>query len=133
MHKVLSFIKTKFDIDLAIARALEEGLITKNQESVVRNYLEDIVSNENLNEFFEGSYQVFNERSIIKSGVKAMIPDRVVINNKEAYLLDYKTGIHNQKYVNQITDYEQVLQEMGFVVKKKSLLYIGVQLEIVNL
>jgi len=133
MHKVLSFVKTKFDIDLAIIKALEEGLIATNQAPIVRNYVEKIVSNENLKEFFNGSYQVYNERSIIKSGAKTMIPDRVVVNNKEAYLLDYKTGTHNQKYVNQITEYESVLQEMGFVIKKKSLIYIGEQLEIVNL
>ncbi|MES2812849.1 MAG: UvrD-helicase domain-containing protein [Bacteroidota bacterium] len=133
MHKILSFVKTKFDIDLAITKAIEEGLITMNQESVVRNYVEAIVGNEDLKEFFDGKYQVFNERSIIKRGTKTMIPDRVVVNDKEAYLLDYKTGTHNQKYVSQITEYESVLQEMGFVVKKKSLIYIGEQLEIVNL
>jgi len=123
MHKVLSFVKTKFDIDLAITKAIEEGLITSNQEPIVRNYVEAIVGNENLKEFFDGTYQVYNERSIIKKGTRTMIPDRVVINNKEAYLLDYKTGSHNQKYVNQITEYESVLQEMGFCVKKKSLIY----------
>ena len=133
MHKILSFVKTKFDIDLAIAKALEEGLIAVSQEQMVRNYVEQIVSNENLKEFFDGSCQVYNERSIIKSGTKTMIPDRVVIDDRDAYLLDYKTGIHNQKYVSQITEYENVLQEMGFVVKKKSLIYIGEQLEIVNL
>lgn len=133
MHKVLSFVKTKFDIDVAITKALEEGLITKNQETIVLQYIKDIVGNADLQEFFDGSFQVFNERSILKKGAKTMIPDRVVVNDKVAYLLDYKTGTHHLKYVNQLNEYENVLQEMGFVVKKKVLIYVGKQLEIVNL
>lgn len=133
MHKVLSFVKTKFDIDLAITKALEEGLIAKSQEAMVLRYINEIVNNADLSEFFDGSFQVFNERSILKKGTKTMIPDRVVVNNNIAYLLDYKTGTPNQKYVNQLKEYESILQEMGFVVKKKVLIYIGEQLEIVNL
>ena len=133
MHKVLSYVNSKFDIDLAIVKALEEGLITYVQKETVEKVLSEIVLNENLKEFFDGQSQIFNERIIIKKGVKTIIPDRVVVNKKEAFLLDYKTGSHNQKYVQQLQEYENALREMGFDVKKKSLIYIGEKLEIVNL
>jgi ATP-dependent exoDNAse (exonuclease V) beta subunit len=56
-----------------------------------------------------------------------------VVKNKNAYLLDYKTGAHQSKYEKQLNEYELALQEMGFNVLKKSLIYIGENLEIVHL
>ncbi|GAW88080.1 ATP-dependent helicase [Flavobacterium psychrophilum] len=60
-------------------------------------------------------------------------PDRVTISGQNAYLLDYKTGKHQSKYENQLKEYELALIEMGFNVQKKSLIYIGENLEIVHL
>ncbi|WP_136667322.1 exodeoxyribonuclease V subunit beta [Flavobacterium sp. H122] len=133
MHEVLSFVKSKYDVDLAIIKAIENGLITENQKEVVLQMLNDIVFHSELADFFDGKGQVFNERTILKKGTKNHIPDRIVVKEKEAYLLDYKTGTHNQKYVVQILEYENALKEMGFSVQKKSLVYIGEKIEILNL
>lgn len=133
MHEILSFVKTKNDVDLAIAKALENGLISVSQEESVLKMLLEIVSHPELDSFFAEENKVFNERSILKKNTKMMIPDRVALKGKEAYLLDYKTGLHQEKYVKQISDYEDVLNEMGFNVVKKSLLYIGEKLEVVHL
>ena len=51
----------------------------------------------------------------------------------EAYLLDYKTGAHQPKYEQQLAAYESALEEMGFSVAKKTLVYIGEKLEVVHL
>ncbi len=133
MHEVLSFVKVKEDIDLAITKALETGLISENQKKDVLSVLQEIVFNENLKEFFAENNQVFNERSIIKKGVKTIVPDRVVVNGDNAFLLDYKTGNHQEKYVKQLSEYESALKEIGYNVQKKALVYIGEKLEIVNL
>jgi len=49
------------------------------------------------------------------------------------YLLDYKTGVHNQKYQKQLENYQFAIEQMGFKVTKKSLVYIGEQVNVVNL
>jgi ATP-dependent exoDNAse (exonuclease V) beta subunit len=133
MHEVLSFVKNKYDVDLAVAKALENGLISESQKEIVFQMLNDIVFHPELNDFFDEKSLVFNERTILKKGVKNHIPDRIVINKKDAYLLDYKTGNHNQKYITQILEYENALNEMGFSIQKKSLVYIGEKIEVVNL
>ena len=133
MHEILSYIRNKYDVELAITKAIENGLITEMQKSVVHKMLEDIVQHPDLVAFFDENAEVFNERTILKKDTKNHIPDRIVIKNKDAYLLDYKTGTHNQKYVTQIAEYENALQEMGYEVQKKSLIYIGEKIEIVNL
>ncbi|MGH2665474.1 UvrD-helicase domain-containing protein [Flavobacterium sp.] len=133
LHEVLSFVNTQNDISLAVIKALESGLITENQREQVEKTVSEIVFHPELEEFFDGNSIIYNEQNIIKKETKTIKPDRVVIKGKDAYLLDYKTGMHQPKYEKQINNYESVLQEMGFNVLKKSLIYIGENLEVVHL
>ena len=133
LHEILSFIKIPLDINSALETALESGLITENQKIEVNNTLQEIIFHPELGDFFNKNAIILNEQSIIKKDFKTIKPDRVAILNKKAYLLDYKTGKHQAKYENQLRNYELALQEMGFEVQKKTLLYIGENLEIVHL
>ena len=54
-------------------------------------------------------------------------------NNKKIYLLDYKTGIHHNKYALQLRNYQHAIEKMGYEVLKKALIYIGEQINVVNL
>ena len=84
-------------------------------------------------DFFNGNGVVYNEETILKNGYQNLKPDRVVVFNKEAYLLDYKTGEKNQKHQKQINEYAFVLQEMNYTIAKKVLVYIGEKIEVVLL
>jgi RecB family exonuclease len=57
----------------------------------------------------------------------------VVTSSNEVYLLDYKTGIHNAKHQKQLENYQLAIELMGYKVVKKSLIYIGKQIDVVNL
>lgn len=134
MHEILSFVTISSDVEVAVAKAIEKGLIVKSQATRVLQTLQAIVNHPELAVFFETDKKVFNEQNIIKPGRMANIkPDRVSIKGNLAYLLDYKTGAHQSKYEQQLTTYESVLIEMGFSVAKKTLVYIGEKLEVVHL
>ena len=133
MHEVLSYVKTKYDIDLAVTKAVENGLITEGQRSEVQQAVSEIVKHPDLEAYFDPLAQVYNEQTILKKETKTHIPDRIVLHGKEAYLLDYKTGTHQPKYVKQLEEYEMVLMAMGFAVTKKALVYIGEHIKIVCL
>lgn len=133
MHQILSFVKTASDIDLAVKKAVETGWITESQKPEVERVLLEIVNHPELQLFFEADKKVFNEQNIIKKGMPTIKPDRVSVKENKAYLLDYKTGAHHVKYESQLTEYAKALQEMGFSVEKKTLVYIGEKLEVVHL
>ena len=133
LHEILSFIKTKNDIPLALIKAQETGLIVRMQKETVEQTLHTIVDHEELGLFFEEADAVYNEQSIIKKDSRTIKPDRVVIRGKTAYLLDYKTGAHQAKYARQLEEYELALQEMGYEVAKKTLVYIGETLNVIHL
>jgi ATP-dependent exoDNAse (exonuclease V) beta subunit len=134
VHEILSFVKTKSDIDLAITKAVETGLITVNQKDLVCKTIQEIVNHSELsNYFFEGN-EVLNEQTIIQKQGKTIKPDRMVLTkNKEVFLLDYKTGAHNSKYQLQLETYQKAIELMGFKVMKKALVYIGTTINVVNL
>jgi ATP-dependent exoDNAse (exonuclease V) beta subunit len=134
VHEILSFVKTKSDIDLAITKAIESGLITFNQKETVYKTIQEIVNHSELSICFEEGNEVLNEQTIIQKEGKTIKPDRMVLaKNKEVFLLDYKTGSHNHKYQIQLENYQNAIELMGYKVIKKSLIYIGEQINVVNL
>jgi ATP-dependent exoDNAse (exonuclease V) beta subunit len=134
VHEILSFVKTKNDVDLAITKAIESGLINYNQKDVVCQTIQEVVSHLEISVCFEEGNEVLNEQTIIQKEGKTIKPDRMVLSkNKEVYLLDYKTGTHNPKYQLQLENYQKAIELMGYKVTKKSLVYIGQQINVVNL
>lgn len=134
IHEILSFVKTKNDIDLAITKAIENGLIVFTQKEEVTKTISEIVNHDDLIDFFADGTKVLNEQTIIQKEGNLVKPDRMVLNaNNEIYLLDYKTGSHLPKYKAQLENYQSAIESMGFKVAKKSLIYIGEGIQIVNL
>jgi ATP-dependent exoDNAse (exonuclease V) beta subunit len=134
VHEILAFVKTKSDVDLAITKAVENGLIKVNQKDVVYKTIQEIVNHSELTNYFAEGNEVLNEQTIIQKLGSAIKPDRMVLNkNKEIYLLDYKTGTHSSKYQLQLENYQYAIELMGYKVVKKALIYIGEQINVVNL
>lgn len=133
MHEILSFVKTIEDIELAAIKAVEAGLITGSQKEEVEQNIKRVVLHPDLADFFADGSVVYNEQSIIRRDIKTIKPDRVSIKEGKAYLLDYKTGGHLPKYEKQLAEYETALMEMGFEVAKKTLVYIGDDINVVHL
>ena len=134
IHEILSFVKIASDIDLAVLKAIENGLITTTQKEVVLKSIQEIVNNKELESYFSTDNEILNEQAIIQKEGKTIKPDRMVLTkNKEVYLLDYKTGTHNQKYQLQLENYQNAIEKMGLKVTKKALVYIGKEIKVVNL
>ena len=134
IHEILSFVKTKNDIDLAIAKAIESGLINQNQKQLVSKTVDEIVNHSELSDYFDAGNEVLNEQTIIQKEGQTIKPDRMVLTkNKDVFLLDYKTGIHNPKHQLQLENYQYAIELMGYKVKKMALIYIGEKINVVNL
>lgn len=134
IHEILSFVKTKDDVDFALTNALENGLITNNQKEMVSKTISEIVNHSELENYFDKDNLVLNEQTIIQKEGNLVKPDRMVISNKnEVYLLDYKTGSHQPKYKQQLENYQTAIEKMGYKVNKKALIYIGEKIEVLHL
>ena len=122
IHEILSFVATKSDVELAINKAIENGLITILQKEIVYNTIIEILNHQDLMEHFAEGNEVLNEKTIIQKEGGTIKPDRMVINKaKEVFLLDYKTGLPNAKYQYQLENYQNAIEKMGYKVVKKAL------------
>jgi len=134
IHEILSFVKTKADICSVIAMAVEDGLITVTQQEAVAKTISDIIGHEALLDYFSEQNIIFNEQTIIQKEGRTVKPDRMVLTaQNEMLLLDYKTGLHQPKYQQQLEEYQAAIEKMGYRVTKKALVYIGETINIVNL
>ncbi|WP_130736358.1 exodeoxyribonuclease V subunit beta [Flavobacterium sp. J27] len=133
LHEILAHIKTINDIDEAINIAIENGWITTSQKEEIKLKMEQIVHHNDLKDFFDGEGITYNEQTIIKKGIGNVKPDKVVIKDTNAFLLDYKTGEKLDKHRKQVLDYAFILEEMNYNIVKKTIVYIGEKIEIVIL
>ncbi|MBF6607468.1 MAG: hypothetical protein ITG00_01885 [Flavobacterium sp.] len=100
----------------------------------VRKTLIQITTHDDLQEYYSESNKVLTEQVIIRKNGAILKPDRMVIDtNGNILLLDYKTGVHNSKYFNQLEQYSDAIQEIGYNVAKKALVYIASEVNVVDL
>lgn len=125
MHWLLSKIKTKTDIDAALKDGIIQGIISVEQEPKLRNLVHEVIEHPQLNSFFLNAQQVKNEAELYNSIGVILRPDKLILNNNAATIIDFKTGkVNQQKHAEQLLSYESALKEMGYAQIKKLLVYL---------
>lgn len=131
VHLILSKIKTENDIDFVFEELQNKGDLNPLQSLELKPIIKHIVQHAQLKDFFMPDLTVYNERDILTSGGLILRPDRIVVNNNlEAVIIDYKTGAERPTHQNQLMEYQVILEEMGFRVTKKILVYINGDIQI---
>ena len=134
LHEILAHIKTDADVDMAVTQALESGLLSENQKNNVQKMIHQLLNHPDLQDFYANNKTILNEKTILQKNGNTIKPDRMAISaTNEVFLLDYKTGAAQPKYKLQLENYQNAIEEMGYKVKRKSIVYIGEEIEIVNL
>ncbi|MBD0723829.1 ATP-dependent helicase [Flavobacterium sp. L1I52] len=134
IHEIMSFVKSKSDVDVAVEKSVENGLIHVEQKEKVSETILKVVNHVLLESFFAEGNEVLNEQTIIQKEGRIIKPDRIVIDrNKEVLLLDYKTGAYQAKYQKQLEEYQQAIELMDLKVVQKALVFIGQEVEVVYL
>ncbi|MGI9549725.1 MAG: PD-(D/E)XK nuclease family protein, partial [Aurantibacter sp.] len=128
IHYILGQIETEKDLDAAMDSVLKNGDVAQNELRAIRSKVEQLIKHPKLQEFFTPKYMIMNERDILMHTGSLLRPDRIVIQNDEASLIDYKTGLKNSKHREQIYSYADALEQMGFIVKNKIIVYINEQI-----
>jgi ATP-dependent exoDNAse (exonuclease V) beta subunit len=124
LHKALAGIKLPGDLDTAVLNLITEGLITKESSPDLRNELEAILNNGESGNWFKTDYEIKTEAELLLPGGETFRPDRVMIKNNEAIIIDYKTGSEKAEHKLQLNKYADILKEMGYKKIEKYLFYI---------
>ena len=122
VHEYMQRIVREEDLMLVVDD-IKESTTLPNKNELIK-MLSQIVNHPDLNQLFTSSEKVEVERKIITSKGAVLIPDRLNINEAgEITITDYKTGKYQKKHEVQINNYELALQEMGFIISEKLLIY----------
>ncbi|WP_405384677.1 UvrD-helicase domain-containing protein [Maribacter sp. LLG6340-A2] len=130
IHFILSMIIKASDLDRAMQMAEQKGLIKTIEGDHFKKKVQQVLFHEDLQQFYEEGWEVLNERDLLLQDGTVLRPDRVVIKNKNATIIDYKTGERNTNYHHQINAYGQGFANMGITIAQKIIVYINTEIEL---
>ncbi len=113
-HDLLSRIKSQKDVEPVVQSAYEKGVFeNEEQKTQARKYIDKIWQTPQLSEWFDGSWKLLREQAIIVKGEERR-PDRVMVRDKEAIVLDYKFGTEKAEYNKQVQEYMKAMKALGY-------------------
>ncbi|MDO9186153.1 MAG: UvrD-helicase domain-containing protein [Bacteroidia bacterium] len=135
VHTALAKIKSVEDIESAVNSMFLEGLVTADEKENLLTVIKKIIKLPKLKAHFAQGLKVKNESEIISLTGEKFRLDRVVfhpvLKGKEgqstAVIIDYKTGEEKPDHKKQILQYADLLNQMGYSVTEKLLVYIEEQ------
>lgn len=124
IHEFLSYLVTDDEkaIDQAVAQLKIAGRLSPDPHSPVsekslRDRMNYWKGNSTVREWFGGGWRLYNECSILsmKDGqIENRRPDRVMVKDSKAIVVDFKTGQRKEKYKKQVEEYMGLLKELGY-------------------
>ena len=119
LHSIFASIRTMDDIKPQVDSMYSQGLIeTAGKADEIREMILKHIEQSGVQSWFDGSYTLFNECSIIyrDGGVlQTRRPDRVMITpDGRAIVVDFKFGREREDYLHQVQEYMDLLRKMGY-------------------
>lgn len=124
LHETMSLIRHRTDRKKALEKVSAQHLLTMDEIAHLENELDLIFSLTTNEKWFDDDWCIMNEAEMITPDGTLLRPDRVMIRDRQAIVIDYKTGAREEKHRKQVSDYGQALQEMGYEQVSGFLLYL---------
>jgi ATP-dependent exoDNAse (exonuclease V) beta subunit len=135
VHKMLSEVFVFTDVSKVVTRYNLSGIIDEHEANRIQQLIEDVVNHKELKAYFNTDVMIKNETEIItlKNGNRTILrPDRVVIQDDELIVIDYKTGERNIMHIEQISAYAEYFNQLGYENVKKMLVYLNETIEVLS-
>ncbi len=130
LHFIMQNIRSKDDVRSAVIAAVIKGLAVAECEeeyvATISSYLEQPA----VEGWFAKDLKVVRERDIITKEGEIQRPDRVVINDGEVVVIDYKFGGKHPQYTQQVERYCKLLREMGYSQRIRGVIWYPKKQEI---
>ncbi len=118
MHDILRQVIVKDDLERVLKTMLFNGKINQKSYAEIKLVFEEFWKDKQVASWFNGQGEVLNETSIFLPNGEKYRPDRVILRNNKAIVIDYKFGEEERKsYLNQLANYSKLLVKMGYEVE----------------
>ncbi|MDE5432033.1 UvrD-helicase domain-containing protein [Elizabethkingia meningoseptica] len=124
-HQILEKVVMREDAAKVLKQYLLDGTITQAEFAEVQSRLNKLF--EAYPQYFDGRYEVINERDILFSDngeYRLLRTDRLLKTSDGWIIIDFKTGAEREKYEDQIETYKKALEQSGEKVWKTDVVYV---------
>lgn len=124
LHDILASATTeKGVVDYTINLVLQ-GIIQEEEKQKLIDSALEVLHHPELKSILNNAAESITEKSIIDAKGKLHRPDRVLINDEEVIILDYKFTLEeSDTHIKQVDNYRVLLSEMGYKNIKTYLFY----------
>ncbi len=125
MHALFEHIQYADDVEKAAQLLIQNGKIKNSEKQALLDLAYKALELPQAKPWFDAQNTIINEGTILdKNGTYR--PDRVVVKDNKATVIDYKFGeLHNPKYKNQVANYMNLLTSMGYKSVEGYVWYVG--------
>ena len=147
LHLLLSIVNTITEIDICINDLNKSGEIEIDFIERLKIEIHEILTDNDYKELLVDCTDILSEQPIILDEFTTIRPDKIILKEvgsevkievkvdvgseveveniiyQKAIVLDYKTGLPNKKYANQVTEYALALKEIGYIEVEAYLFY----------
>lgn len=127
LHDVMAHLITGEELQQELDRLQMEGLIATEQDKErIRRLISGALANPVAQEWFSGRYTVYNECNILYRDGRQKVcrPDRVMILDGTATVVDFKFAKERKSHIQQVQEYMNNLTLMGYKKVRGFLWYV---------
>lgn len=124
LHAILTNIHTQEDLEFALEQKLTTTRISESDQLWYKKVIPAILAHPLLKEYYHQEVSSKNEQELLDTDGSILRPDRLVFSENGITIIDYKTGKFVEPHKKQLEKYAHILQNMGYVVLKRILVYI---------
>lgn len=125
MHAVLSRMHYADELSGTLERLTHEGVISSDERDVLTTQLGALLISEKIAGWFSREWDVRTEVPVIVPDGDEYRIDRLLLNDRKAIIVDFKTGTRKKADEKQVADYMEILRRMNFIDVEGYLLYLG--------
>jgi ATP-dependent exoDNAse (exonuclease V) beta subunit len=114
MHRLMAELSRPEELTALVEDYISKGMIDPQEAVVIAAQIKELLQLPETKEWFALGAQTLNEKAIITPDGATYRPDRIILNEKEALVIDFKTGAADQSHHKQIMQYGDLLNAMGY-------------------
>lgn len=124
LHDILASASNEKEVtDYTSDLELQGIIVAEEKQKLIHSALE-VLNHPELQVILSQATQSITEKNIIDANGKLHRPDRVLINDNEVIILDYKFTLdESEKHIEQVDTYRNLLSQMGYQNIKTYLFY----------
>ncbi|MDR2125239.1 MAG: UvrD-helicase domain-containing protein [Prevotellaceae bacterium] len=118
LHRIFAEIQTQNDINSAVDKFQFDGIIRQGNKQELKDFVVDAITKSHVERWYSGMYRLYRECAIITKNDKGEVitkrPDRVMTDDENTIIVDFKFGKQNTAYNTQVREYTRLMKEMNY-------------------